>query len=116
MREIGEVQKSASTSSTVDVGAAVPAAAEPVFYFNSGDEAFELVDADSEFYLKNDVTDLVSRQADWRVRGRVASRNRQIDKREFVGLVKRKRSGGEPGSFRSSLLRGLASLLPLRSS
>ncbi|GGA07130.1 hypothetical protein GCM10010923_16410 [Blastomonas marina] len=94
----------------------VPAAAEPVFYFNSGDEEFELVDADSEFYLQNDVTDLVSRQADWRVRGRVASRNRQIDKREFVGLVKRKRSGGEPGSLRSSLLRGLASLLPLRSS
>jgi hypothetical protein len=29
VREIGEVQKSASTSSTVDVGAAVPAAAEP---------------------------------------------------------------------------------------
>jgi len=74
----------------------IPAAAQPVFYFRADDEAFELIDADVDFYLDNGVDDLVSRSDTWETRARVTSRNRQVDRREFKQLLDRKRRGGSP--------------------
>ncbi|TXC74349.1 phytanoyl-CoA dioxygenase family protein [Sphingorhabdus soli] len=73
----------------------IPTAARPVFYFRT-DETFELIDADVDFYLDNSVDDLVARSDAWESRARVASRNRQVDKREFTQLLDRKRRGGSP--------------------
>lgn len=74
----------------------VPVAAQPVFYFRADDEAFEMVEADANFYLENDVLDLVARSDSWRSIASVPSRNRQVDMREFVQLLERKRRGESP--------------------
>lgn len=96
--------------------ACVPAAAKPVFYFRVDDRVFELVEADSDFYLENDVVDLVARGEGWRGGRLVPSRNRQIDKREFLDLLARRRmKAGRPGPG-SWMRSAIAALLPLRTS
>lgn len=74
----------------------VPEGSEPVFYFRTDQGDFELIEADSEFYLTHDVGDLMSRSENWRNGRRVASENRQVGKREFVELLERKRRRASP--------------------
>lgn len=69
----------------------VPADSKPVFYFRGDQGDFELIKADSEFYLTHDVADLMSRSDQWQNGRRVESRNRQVGKREFFELLERKR-------------------------
>jgi hypothetical protein len=69
----------------------IPAKSEPVFYFRGDGGDFEMIDADSDFYLSHDVADLMARPDTW-PRGRsVTNQNRQVEKRAFVELLERKR-------------------------
>jgi len=85
----------------------VPDESRPVFYFGPQDDGFELIDADSDFYLDQHVTQLAVRQPDWIGRGRARNRNRLIDKAEFLALLE---SRGTPRagirSFFGRLLGG----------
>lgn len=65
----------------------VPAEMTPVFFFNRGENRFEIVEAGPEFYIEQAVSDLFARQPHWRHLGEVESRNRQIDEAEFLHLL-----------------------------
>jgi len=67
----------------------VPTDATPVLYFKADDGRFELIDADSEFYLTYGPADLGARRPEWRSLGFVEDRNRPVSGREFAKLMKR---------------------------
>jgi hypothetical protein len=69
----------------------VPADAQPVFFFfdPKAPERFELIAADSEFWLATDVAGLTKRQPHWRSLGFVENRNRYLTEREFASLLAR---------------------------
>jgi hypothetical protein len=51
-------------------------------------ERFELIEADTEFFLTNDMKHLRERQADWKTLGFAPNRNRTITEAEFAALLK----------------------------
>lgn len=71
----------------------IPVDATPAFYCKAGDTHFELIDADSEFFLSNDAEDLYSRQPRWTSLGFVDNPNRPISERQFADLMAKR---GEP--------------------
>lgn len=66
----------------------IPSDATPVFFFKENEERFELIYADTEFYLKNHMSDLCSRQPYWKSIGYVKNQNRMITEEEFAKLLK----------------------------
>ena len=70
--------------------ACVPNDTQPVFFFfdQKHPDRFEMVEADREFYLASDVTDLCVRQPQWKHVGFCENRNRFIDEAEFAQLLK----------------------------
>lgn len=89
----------------------VPTGSKPVYFFKDGDTRFELVDIDPNFFLDNQITDLLTRKPEWRVSGRVASHNRQLDEAEFLALL----AQGDEIRQRGLESVALPSELPLRS-
>jgi len=69
--------------------ACVPADCTPTFHFfdSRHPERFELIEADTDFYLDSDIVDLTRRQPHWKSLGFVENRNRFIDEAEFVALL-----------------------------
>ena len=86
----------------------VPTEARPVFWFRSdNDDRFELVEADTDFYLDYSVAELGQRQPGWTSRTSVASRNRALSKPEFLALLGRAPAPAEPrGQSRMRALIG----------
>lgn len=78
----------------------VPAESKPVFFFQEGPERFELVEADSEFYLTNSIIELCSRQPAWRHRGYRTNFNRPVGAEEFAAML------ADPVPWRSRVLSG----------
>jgi hypothetical protein len=70
----------------------IPEDATPTFYFKESEERFELIYADSEFFLEHNVADLLTRQPHWKSVGFVPNRNRQLTEEEFADLL---RNGNE---------------------
>lgn len=68
--------------------ACIPRASQPVFFYRNGEDRFELIEADTEFYYRHRVSDLLERSPAWNGLGHLANRNRLIDEPEFVRLVK----------------------------
>jgi hypothetical protein len=66
----------------------IPVEATPALFLSESEKRFELIHADREFYLQNDITDLPRRQPHWKSMGFVENRNRQISRREFARLLK----------------------------
>jgi hypothetical protein len=67
-----------------------PADAVPVFFRDAGDDLFEIVEADPEFWLNHDSKDLLGRPPHWRSLGWVRSRNRRIETlAELKALLRR---------------------------
>lgn len=88
----------------------IPSEARPVFYYTASPKEFELVEADTDFYLRQSVMALAERQEDWTGVRMVKSRNRPLTKREFVDLLGRSRRksaspgpGTSTGAFRKLL-------------
>ena len=67
----------------------VPKDAQPVyFYYDAAHpERFELIEVDSDFFVYSDVSDLMTRQPQWKSLGFVPNRNRFVDEEEFVELL-----------------------------
>jgi hypothetical protein len=69
----------------------VPADAQPIYFFFDPEfpERFELIAADSEFFISTSIKDLAVRQPHWKSYGFVDNRNRYVDETEFVELLSR---------------------------
>lgn len=67
----------------------VPTDTTPVLFLKTDDGRFELIDADSEFYLTHSPAELATRRPEWRTLGYVEDRNRPVSAREFAELMKR---------------------------
>jgi hypothetical protein len=65
-----------------------PADALPTYYREAGEDVFELIHADAEFWLTNDPEDLLGRPANWRSLGFVRSQNRQLTLEEVTQRIK----------------------------
>ncbi|MBL1208605.1 phytanoyl-CoA dioxygenase family protein [Geminocystis sp. GBBB08] len=67
----------------------IPSDATPTFFFKENDERFELIHADSEFFLTTHVSELYgSRKPEWKSEGFVENQNRMITEEEFAELLK----------------------------
>ncbi|BAQ61813.1 hypothetical protein GM3708_2219 [Geminocystis sp. NIES-3708] len=67
----------------------IPSDATPTFFFKECEERFELIHADSEFFLTSHVSDLYGdRKPDWKSVGFVKNQNRLITEEEFAKLLK----------------------------
>jgi len=68
----------------------VPCDSQPCFWFydEGNPDRFELIEADSEFFLENDAKDLCRRQANWKSLGYAPNHNRMLDEAEFAELLK----------------------------
>lgn len=64
----------------------VPEESQPVFFYPCG-ERFEVIAAESDFYVEQSARELVERQPGWRSLGFVENRNRLIDEAEFRRLL-----------------------------
>ncbi|WP_158266224.1 phytanoyl-CoA dioxygenase family protein [Allosphingosinicella deserti] len=67
----------------------VPAESTPAYYRDIGGGRFEVVRADVDFWLENDIKDLLDGNADWEMLGVVEGRNRQVDFDELTDLLTR---------------------------
>jgi len=74
------------------------------FYFDKAHpERFELIAVDSEFFIRSDCADLMTRQPHWKSLGFVPNRNRLLTEEEFAALLKdgerirREACSGSPG-------------------
>jgi Phytanoyl-CoA dioxygenase (PhyH) len=77
----------------------VPSDAMPVLFFRTSDTQFEIIEADSEFYLTNDASQLSTRQPHWRSVGTAPNRNRSLTYQQFVQILdaaRMRRSGDAP--------------------
>jgi hypothetical protein len=68
-----------------------PKDAQPVFFFcdRNNPQRFELIASGNEFFLANSVTDLMTRQPNWRSLGFIPNRNRSLSEAEFCDLLAR---------------------------
>ncbi len=66
----------------------VPHESKPVFFYNHHDGTQELITGDQEFYLENDVADLLVCQPHWRSCGFIADPNRMLGADEFATMLK----------------------------
>ena len=67
----------------------VPTESTPAYYRDVGDGRFEVVRADVDFWLENDIKNLLGGNAGWEMLGLVEGRNRQVDFDELAGLLAR---------------------------
>lgn len=68
----------------------IPNDSQPAYWFfdEAHPERFELIDADTEFFLTHDIQDLRTRQPGWKSLGFAPNRNRLLTEHEFVSLLK----------------------------
>lgn len=92
----------------------VPEDAVPTFHFRDGDDRFELIEADTDFWLSYDASQLLSRQPEWKSLGFVANRNRRITPKEFKRLLSRRPRRGWAARTGRAAGAGLAQLLSMR--
>jgi len=67
----------------------VPNDSLPVFYHDGQDGSFEMVHADTDFWIDTDFAALGQRQPDWQSVGMVESRNRRVDEAGLNALLAR---------------------------
>ncbi len=65
----------------------IPARARPIFYFRDDATRFERIAAEPDFYLDQDLSEIVERQPGWQGVGHVESRNRLLTEDEFANLL-----------------------------
>jgi hypothetical protein len=65
----------------------IPVDSTPAFFCKTDDARFELIHADSEFFLENSAADLQSRQPHWESLGFIDNPNRPISEAEFAELM-----------------------------
>lgn len=66
----------------------IPSDATPTSFFKENEQRFELIYADSEFFLNSNFMDLYSRQPHWKSIGYLKNQNRMITEEEFANLLK----------------------------
>lgn len=68
----------------------IPIDSKPAYWFfdEAHPERFELIEADTEFFLTNDHMDLRDRQPHWKSLGFAPNRNRPLTEQEFAALLK----------------------------
>lgn len=68
----------------------IPIDSQPAYWFfdEAHPDRFELIEADTEFFLTNDIQDLRTRQAHWKSLGFAPNRNRRLTENEFDALLK----------------------------
>ncbi len=77
----------------------IPEDAAPVFYFRESETRFERIAAEPDFYIDQDLTEIVVRQPGWQGLGHVEVRNRLLGEEEFAALLAGR---GHKGRARSS--------------
>lgn len=67
----------------------IPTDSQPAYWYydEQHPEQFELIEADTEFFLTNDIQDLRTRQEHWKSLGFAPNRNRSISEQEFRDLM-----------------------------
>ena len=65
----------------------IPNDATPTFFFKLNEENFEMIYADSEFFLHNSMMNLLTRQPEWQSLGLIENQNRLITEVEFAELI-----------------------------
>ena len=90
----------------------IPKDRQPLFFRRDGDQAFELIAADSDFYCSHDIQELMGPLPSLDRHGRVESPNHKMREADFAAQLKRRtrgRGSSQPRSkFVSTLLRVLA--------
>lgn len=67
----------------------IPENAQPAYWYYDENKPhqFELIEADTEFFLTNDIQDLRTRQAHWKSLGFAPNRNQVISEQDFCKLM-----------------------------
>jgi hypothetical protein len=65
----------------------IPVDATPAFFHKTEDSRFELIHADTEFFLTHDPPELYARQPQWQSLGFVEDRNRPVSLDDFTALL-----------------------------
>jgi hypothetical protein len=67
----------------------IPKDSQPAYWYydEQNPEQFELIEADTEFFLTNDMPDLRARQEHWKSLGFTPNHNRSISEQEFRDLM-----------------------------
>lgn len=67
----------------------IPTDSQPAYWYydEAHPDRFELIEADTEFFLTNDIQDLRSRQQSWKSLGFAPNLNRRISEKEFRDLM-----------------------------
>lgn len=96
----------------------IPKDATPVFFFKESEARFERIAADVDFYLDQDLEDIVVRRPEWQSLGHVDNRNRLLDEEEFAALLvargrgeRRTSRGVGPAPSRPPLAQRLAAMI-----